>query len=166
MRKRSLFFAVAVGVAAVLCLSWPAFSAEFKHAPEDKARAEKAVQQVNKAIEFIQKNGQAAAIKAFHDPSSGFIDGEFFIFYIKFDGTYLAHGKLPVMDGKNIFNIKDPDGKYLIRDMVEMVKGPGSGWYSYKWNNPDTKTTEFKISYAKRVPNTETFVGCGYHKKI
>jgi signal transduction histidine kinase len=166
MKKGRLFFVVAVCAVAIFCLSQSAFSADFKHAPEDKARAEKAVQQVNKAIEYIQKNGQDAAVKAFHDLNSGFIDGEYFIFYIKFDGTYLAHGKLPVMDGKNIFNIKDPDGKYLIRDMVEIVKGPGSGWYSYKWNNPDTKSTEFKISYAKRVPNTETFVGCGYHKKL
>ncbi|MFY9839215.1 MAG: cache domain-containing protein [Xanthobacteraceae bacterium] len=56
----------------------------------------------------------------------------------------------PALIGKNLIDIKAQEGNYLIRAHIEIAKGPGSGWVSYKWPNPLTNRIEDKISMLKR----------------
>jgi TRAP-type uncharacterized transport system substrate-binding protein len=66
--------------------------------------------------------------------------------------------------GKNIFDLKDQDGKFVVQDMIAIVKATGHGWIDYRWPNPVTKTIEDKSAYVERVGTTDNVVGVGIYR--
>jgi len=64
--------------------------------------------------------------------------------------------------GKNLIDLKDQDGKYLIREMVDIAKDGGSGWINYKWPNPLNNKIEDKASYVEKMG--DYFVGVGVYR--
>jgi len=77
-------------------------------------------------------------------------------------GLWVAHGARPALIGKNRIDLKDQDGKFLIREMIAIAQGPGSGWVDYKWPNPITNKIEDKSSYVEKTG--KYFVGVGVYK--
>ncbi len=54
------------------------------------------------------------------------------------------------MRGKNLFEMKDANGVFLIQEMIKTCKSPaGSGWIKYDWPNAVTKQVEAKQSFAE-----------------
>jgi hypothetical protein len=55
-------------------------------------------------------------------------------YFFAFDPTGLAvaHAN-PKFDGKNLFNLKDVDGHFVIRDLIHLAETKGSGYWQYKW---------------------------------
>jgi cytochrome c len=129
---------------------------------DDKA---KAIDLVNKGIDYILKNGEDKAFKEFTDKNPMFTQGELYIFVVDFNGLALAHGGNGALVGKSMYDLKDSNGNYFIRTIIEIAKTKGSGWSDYKWSNPKTKAIENKTTYVKRVPGKNYFVGCGIYKK-
>ena len=137
-------------------LSAPAFAA-------DKGSADEAVAMVKKAAAEIKANGKEKAFAAFADPNNKeFHDRDLYVFVYDLNGVSLAHGNNPKMVGKNLIDMKDLEGKPLIRQMVEVAKTKGSGWVDYKWPNPVTKSMESKSSYVEKVD--DMLVGSGIYK--
>jgi signal transduction histidine kinase len=81
-----------------------------------------------------------------------------YIFFHSNDGVVLANGFKPFLAGKNLFDIQDSDGKYLIKDMIAMPPGTRQ-WYSYKWPNTVTKAIDLKTSYVIRTKDYHLGVG-------
>ena len=48
----------------------------------------------------------------------------------------LMHPNFPELDGKNLSNDKDPTGKYLFVEMVNICKEKGEGFVTYMWPKP------------------------------
>ena len=66
------------------------------------------------------------------------------------------------MIGKNMMEMRDADGRYIIKGLLDAsAKGPG--WFDYKWPNPVTKSVESKSSYVERLD--DMIVGCGIYKQ-
>lgn len=128
------------------------------------ATPEQAKTLVEKALAYVKANGTEKAYKEFNTPGSQFFDGELYIFAYDMQGNNLALGGNPKMTGKNLLDMKSADGKFVIKDFIEIVKTKGEGWYDYKWSNPETKKIQDKSSYIKKIPGTEAFVGCGFYK--
>jgi signal transduction histidine kinase len=84
-------------------------------------------------------------------------------FIYDMSGKCVAHGARPALIGKNLIDLKDQDGKFLIREMVAISKGPGRGWVDYKWPNPLTNKIEDKSSYIEKMG--DYFVGVGVYKQ-
>jgi cytochrome c len=74
----------------------------------------------------------------------------------------VAHGARPALIGKNLLDLKDQDGKYLIREMIRIARGSGSGWVNYKWPNPLNNKIEDKVSYVEKMG--DYFVGVGVYR--
>ena len=70
----------------------------------------------------------------------------------------LAHGSQEKLIGKNLIDMQDVDGKYFVKERVDLAKKEESFWQSYKFANPTTKKIEPKEMYCERL--TETAV-CG-----
>jgi cytochrome c len=64
----------------------------------------------------------------------------------------------------NHLDLKDPNGKYFMKDLVELAKTKGSGWVDYVWVNPTTKKIQPKATYAKRIEGMDAFIACGVFK--
>lgn len=128
------------------------------------ATPEQAKTLVEKALAYVKANGTEKAYKEFNTPGSQFFDGELYIFAYDMQGNNLALGGNPKMTGKNLLDMKSADGKFVIKDFIEIVKTKGEGWYDYKWSNPETKKIQDKSSYIKKIPGTEAFLGSGFYK--
>lgn len=146
-----------VVVAAISVIALPAAAAEY-------GAKDEAVAMVKRVQDMFKKDGAAVTFKAVSDPSTKeFHDRDLYPFIYDLSGVCVAHGARPALIGKNLLDIKDQDGKYLIREMIAIAKGPGSGWLDYKWPNPQTNKIEDKTSYIERMG--DYFVGVGVYRQ-
>ncbi|HJV81493.1 cache domain-containing protein [Noviherbaspirillum sp.] len=130
----------------------------------ERGTAEEASALVKKAVAYLKANGKEKAFAAFNDPKGEFVDRDLYIFVYDMQGTNLSigNGNASKMVGKNLIDMRDADGKYIIRSFVEVLNAKGKGWVDYKWPNPMTKNVEAKSSYVEKVDNM--IVGAGFFK--
>ena len=62
--------------------------------------------------------------------------------------TMIMHPIKPALDGKNLSEVKDPNGVYLFNEMVKVSKADGEGMVEYSWAKPDSKEPVPKMSYV------------------
>ena len=74
----------------------------------------------------------------------------------------VAHGGNAKMVGKDLIDLKDPDGTEFVKERITIAKTKGSGWQNYKWNNPVTNKIEAKTAYVEKLG--DLIVGCGAYK--
>jgi signal transduction histidine kinase len=116
---------------------------------------------VKKAVAYLKENGNDKAFAEFNNPSGKFTKGELYIFVNNAAGAAVAHGGNQKLIGKNMFNLKDSEGKLFIQEIAKVSK-QGGGWTEYKWTNPASKKIETKMTYVE--PVGDLAVGCGFYK--
>jgi signal transduction histidine kinase len=125
---------------------------------------DEAVAMVKRVEAMFSKGGPDATFKAVSDKTiADFHDRDLYPFVYDLSGTCMAHGARSALIGKNLIDLKDQDGKYLIRELVDIAKGPGSGWVDYKWPNPLTNKIEDKSSYVEKMG--DYLVGVGVYRE-
>jgi cytochrome c len=145
-------------VAVMTAIAWPAAAADYGTKAE-------AVAMVKRVEEMFKQEGADATFKAVSDPSTkAFHDRDLYAFVYDLSGICVAHGSRPVLIGKNLVDIKDQDGKYLIREMIKIATTSGNGWVDYKWPNPQTNKIEDKSSYVEKLGD-KYFVGVGVYRQ-
>lgn len=150
-----LFSCAALG--AALCALAPAGAAE-------KGTAAEAVAMTQKAIAYIKENGKEKAFAEFANPANTtFHDRDLYVYVYDMKGVSLAHGANPKMVGRDLLELRDGDGQYIVKHFIEAASGPtGKGWVDYKWPNPLTKLVDKKSGYVER--SGELIVGAGIYK--
>ncbi|MGH1486628.1 MAG: cache domain-containing protein [Cellvibrionaceae bacterium] len=88
-------------------------------------------------------------------------DGYFFV--NDFKGTMLAHAKKPGLEGKNIWDLQDPNGVYVARSLINQAKIPGGGYTEYVWDKPSKGREVGKISYSMGLSNWQWMIGTGLY---
>ena len=125
---------------------------------------DEAVAMVKRVEDMFASAGAETTFKAVSDKSTAsFHDRDLYPFIYDLSGRCVAHGARPALIGKNLLDLKDQDGKYLIREMVSIARGPGSGWVNYKWPNPISNKIEDKASYVEKMG--DYFVGVGVYRE-
>ena len=142
----SLLFAVGLGSAAAA----------------DHGSAAEAQAMVSKAIEFMNKNGREKGYAEINNSKGQFTDRDLYVVVYDLNGKVLAHGSNAKMIGKDLIDMRDTDGKYFVKERVEIAKGKGSGWQDYKFMNPVSRKIEPKSMYLQRYE--DVIVGCGIYK--
>jgi signal transduction histidine kinase len=122
------------------------------------------IDEVNDAVARIEKNGEAA-FRSFHDPTGPFIAKDAYVFVIDMNGVDLVNPAFPNLEGRNILDVKDTQGKKLIREMLSVVNTRGSGWVDYMWPKPGESISTQKSTYVRRAKMGEKWVlvGCGVY---
>ena len=72
-------------------------------------------------------------------------DGYFFVY--DQTGKNLVHPITPTLVGQNLYDLKDPNGNYVIRSLLEMAQS-GGGYHRYLWNKPSEDSIQEKMSYV------------------
>ena len=152
---RKLLIALTMGLCAMALQPASAAAAE-------KGSAAEATALVKKAVAFIKANGRDKAFAEFNSPTGQFKDRDLYIFVQDNKGTTLAHGGNPRLVGKNTTELKDAEGVYFIKKMIEVAGAKGSGWVDYKWLDPVSKNIEQKSTYVEKYE--DLVVGCGIYK--
>lgn len=66
------------------------------------------------------------------------------------------------LEGKSLIDMKDTNGKPLVRDMLSIAKA-GGGNYEYMWVKPGDKEPSLKLAYAANVEGWNWMLGTGFH---
>ncbi len=129
-----------------------------------KGTADEAIAMTRRAVAMIKSDGKEKAFAAIADPANAsFHDRDLYIYVYDMNGVTLAHGNNPRMVGKNLIDMKDNEGKAVIRALIATAGNKeGRGWVDFKWPNPTTKVVEQKSGYIERVDNM--IVGSGIYK--
>lgn len=131
----------------------------------ERGTADEAATLVKKAVAFLKANGKEKAFAEFNNPKGQFAERDLYIFVYDMQGTNLAigNGNASKMVGKNLIEMRDADGRYIIKGFIELLNAKGKGWFDYKWPNPVTKAVEQKSSYVEKVD--DMIVGSGIYKQ-
>jgi cytochrome c len=149
-----------LSITAALCVAFVGFTA---NAQGKKGTAAEAQAMVHKAIAAIKKEGRDKAFAQIDDPKGPFVDRDLYVVVYDMKGKVLAHGANAKMIGKDVIDLRDNDGKYFVKERVEMMAKPDAkGWQDYKFMNPVSRAIEPKSMYLERFE--DVIVGCGIYK--
>ncbi|SEG57830.1 methyl-accepting chemotaxis protein [Bosea lathyri] len=160
----ALAVVIAVGSVGYTLLKARDQMIELKRA-EMKNAVEAAATTVNSYLARVEKGElkEADAKKMAIDAISNarFDNGNYY-FIINYDGISVSHAnkKIETTDMKPL---KDADGKFFVREMVELAKTKGAGFVDYGWLKMGDKDPSLKISYVVGVPQWQWAVGSGLH---
>ncbi len=128
----------------------------------DTGSPAEAMAMVKKAGEYLKANGKEKAFAEFSNPKGSFKDRDLYIMVYDMNGVNRAHGANPKLIGKDLIELKDADGTYIVKSFVETAKGKGKGWVDYKWPNPVSKAIESKSTYVEK--HDDVLIGAGIYK--
>jgi cytochrome c len=137
--------------------------APFCAASTEYGTKDDAIAMVKRVQDMFKKDGADATFKAVSDPSTKVLhDRDLYPFIYDLSGVCVAHGAIPALIGKNLMAMKDQDGRYFFKEMVDIANGPGAGWVDYKWPNPVTAKIQDKAAYIEKLGDNY-FVGVGVY---
>lgn len=80
--------------------------------------------------------------------------------------TMLMHPLKPDLNGKDLSNLKDPEGKRPFVEFVKVCKEHGSGFVDYMWPRPGFDLPVKKTSYVKLFKPWNWVIGSGVYQEI
>jgi len=86
--------------------------------------------------------------------------GYFFVYHK--DGTNIVHGSNTTLEGRNLANVKDTRGTYLVKEMIDAAIR-GGGFVEYYWENPATQKEGLKLSYTGLLDQWDYMIGIGVY---
>jgi signal transduction histidine kinase len=150
---------LAVAAAIVLGLGFAAAPAW----ADDKPTPEQAKAITLKAAALISAEGIEAAKLKFHADGE-FKTGEIYVNVIDLNGTWLIYPLNPKNEGKSVLNVKDADGKLLVREIIRTAQDQGEGWVEYRWLNPVSNKIEPKMSFVKMIADKNVIAYVGIYR--
>jgi len=90
-----------------------------------------------------------------------FPDKSGYIFIYKNGGEVFILPPSPELEGKNLIDLEDSNGKRVIHEL-NTVSNKGGGFVDYIWDKPNQGKTP-KISYARMIPDQPYWIGTGVY---
>ena len=118
------------------------FEAEFKAGRMAEADAKKAAAETVRAMRY---------------------DGTEYFWINDMTPVIVMHAAKPELEGKDMSALKDPNGKLLFKEFVEVVRKDGGGFMDYLWPKPGAEKPVAKISYVKGFAPWGWIVGTGIY---
>jgi methyl-accepting chemotaxis protein len=75
----------------------------------------------------------------------------------------VMHPVNPELDGKDLADFKDPNGKHLFNEFVKVCRDNGEGFADYMWPKPGYDKPVPKLSYVKLFKPWNWIVGTGVY---
>jgi hypothetical protein len=114
---------------------------------------------VKKAVALIKEQGADKTYPLISDKSGQFVSRDLYVVVYGLDGKVLAHGSNGKLIGKEMLDAQDVDGKFFVKERVELAKAQGTFWQEYKFANPVSKKVEPKEMYCERLGETAVCAG-------
>ncbi|WP_194720934.1 cache domain-containing protein [Noviherbaspirillum malthae] len=87
-------------------------------------------------------------------------DGYFFLYDLS--GKSLMHPRLPEIVGKNLWELRDPEGNPTIQKLIAQAKS-GGGLVRYLWEKPSTQKMAPKLGYVVTLERWGWMLGTGIY---
>ena len=93
-----------------------------------------------------------------------FDQGDGYYFISNFKGIIKLFADRPDRESISLLESQDTCGKYVIKDMIDIVQSNGEGFYSYHWTNPGHQGNEFeKLAFVKAFEPFDWLIGTGIY---
>lgn len=118
-------------------------------------------------IQFYEKNKDKMSENELKDAISNHIniyrynEGIGYFWLNDSSPKMIVHPIIPELNGTDLKDFQDPDGKYIFTEMVDIVQSKNSGILTYKWLNPKSNRVENKISYVFKFEPFNWVIGTG-----
>lgn len=90
-------------------------------------------------------------------------DGKGYFWINDMQPKMIMHPFKPQLNGKDISGVKDPEGKYLFIEMVDICRKHGSGIVKYMWSMPGSDIPVPKLSFVKHYAKWDWIIGTGVY---
>jgi len=87
-------------------------------------------------------------------------DGYFFVYDSQ--GVNLVHPIQKELVGRNLHDLRDSKGHYVIRDLLDLARH-GGGFIRYRWNKPSAHTEREKLGFVRMLPKWGWMLGSGLY---
>lgn len=134
----------------------PAFAAEGRGKPEE-ARA-----MLARAVAHIKAVGRERALADFMVKSGPWVDRDLYVTVVDLSGRTLSHGANPRMVGQDNINLQDGNGRYHVKERLEIARAKGRGQQEFAFLNPMTQQIEPRLMFFERLD--DIVVACGSYK--
>jgi signal transduction histidine kinase len=117
---------------------------------------------VEDAAALIEAKGDDA-FKDFAQRDSKWLNTDHYLFAYTLEGVTVFHPMTPELIGQNVMDLKDMNGKQIIRQITNIGKRPASdasGWVFYLWEDNTQLTPSWKAAYVRKAitPDHKTYV--------
>ena len=133
-------------------------------ASEERAKPDEAKAMLAKAMGHIKAVGRDKAFADFMTKPGPWVDRDLYITVFDMTGKTLAHGANVRLVGKDNINLQDGNGKFHVKERLEIAKAKGKGQQEFAFLNPMTKQIEPKLMYFERMD--DIVVACGAYKPV
>ncbi len=116
--------------------------------------------EVKDAAQLIESKG-TDAFGELRDPAGEFMFQDVYVFVINQDGTELVNPTFRHLEGTNVMDSKDSEGKYLVQSMFDLLRTQDSGWLDYNWPKPGEAKSSKKSSFVMKANLGKTWVLVG-----
>jgi methyl-accepting chemotaxis protein len=83
-------------------------------------------------------------------------------YFYAYKGTVcVAHATLPKLVGKDLADLRDPEGHYIVRELDKIAHN-GGGTMQFPWDKPG-QGVQPKIGTAMLIPGTDIWIGTGIY---
>jgi signal transduction histidine kinase len=122
------------------------------------------VDEVDHAAALVADRGKEA-FRQLRDKTGPFVFMDTYVFVESPDGTELMNAGFPSLEGKNLRDLKDLNGKPVIQEEIDAAMKNGSAWLDIYWYKPGQNTPARKQTYVRKVQSgKETYiVGSGVY---
>ena len=87
-----------------------------------------------------------------------------YYFITRMDGVEQLFADRPDLEGQNMLDVRDIGGKYVVRDMIDLVRSREEGFYQYHWSRPANEGQDFrKLAYVKHFAPFDWLIGTGIY---
>jgi Signal transduction histidine kinase len=119
---------------------------------------------VNRAAILVEERGKEA-FGELRDKTGPFVFMDTYVFVDNLNGVELVNAAQPSLEGKNLINEKDVNGKRMVRDIIDAAMKNGSAWVDYYWYKPGQNEPAHKQAFVRKAQHgNETYiVGAGYY---
>ncbi|MBH9579477.1 cache domain-containing protein [Inhella proteolytica] len=87
-------------------------------------------------------------------------DGYFFVYDLQ--GTVLMHARQPELVGRNLWELRDPQGRPTIQRLIAQAKA-GGGFVDYPWPKPSSGEAAPKLGYVIALERWGWMIGTGLY---
>lgn len=93
--------------------------------------------------------------------------GDNYMFLITYDGNILVQPFQPELEGTDQWDMQDVNGKYLIREIIDVARSSEfGGFVSYFYKPPKLNEEEEKLSFVIDIPDLEVVIGTGMYMRL
>lgn len=129
----------------------------------ERGTADDAMRLTKKAVAFAKKYGRQRLLEEVANRQGQLVDRDLYLTVTDMQANTLVNGNNAKLNGKNVMELRDVDGKYFVRERLAVLKYQPGGWIDYRWPDPVSGRIVQKSAYFERLDNL--VISCGYYKQ-